>query len=93
MTGLVVICLINGLYCASCLTAITLSGPIWVSIALLLSVPVSIIADAALSGFRLTVLGYVGIVFICIGFGMIDFSQYYSNLCTKCRSKKLDTEE
>lgn len=87
VSGLVVICLINGLYCASCLTAITLSGPIWVSIALLLSVPVSIVGDAVLSGFRLSFLGYVGVIFICIGFVIIDFSQYYPNIYERCNRK------
>lgn len=87
--GLVVICLINGLYCASCLTAITLSGPIWVSIALLLSVPVSIIGDAVLSGFRLSFLGYVGVIFICIGFVIIDFSQYYPGIYQRCKREEI----
>ena len=87
--GLVVICLINGLYCASCLTAITLSGPIWVSIALLLSVPVSIIGDAVLSGFRLSFLGYVGVILICIGFVIIDFSQYYPSVYQRCRREQI----
>lgn len=88
--GLVVICVINGFYCASCLTAITLSGPIWVSIALLLSVPVSIIGDSVLSGFRLSLLGYLGVIFICVGFVIIDFSQYYPDVYKKCNKNKYD---